>query len=244
MNGDTFKRDIDQQSAIAPQIRNFLWERIVRNDLPPGSKLSEVETAKAYDVSRQPVREAFIRLASEGLLLTRPQRSTLVTKIDYPSVLQARFVREAVESDIVALLAIEANPALISELREQLKTQVEIVKNFSSEFIIADEKFHRTLAVAADKEVAWQFIEQLKSQMDRVRFLSLEQFPVQKLVAQHTEIVDLIEAGAPEPASLSMRRHLKEILSDLPKIIAEHQEFFERYDNVAIVNPTVTNGVT
>ena len=46
--------------------------------MPPGAKLSEVEVARRIGVSRQPVREAFNRLATMDLLLIRPQKSTRV----------------------------------------------------------------------------------------------------------------------------------------------------------------------
>lgn len=225
--------NLDETAAIAPQMRRILRERIVKNDLPPGSKLSEAEIAKSYGISRQPVREAFIKLAEEGLILIRPQRSTLVTKIDYPTVLQSRFVREAVEADIVRLLAQDPDPALVRELRAQLRHQAKIGKTSSPDFINEDEKFHRTLAEAAGKDVAWQFVEGLKSQMDRVRFLSFELFPIDTLIEQHTAIVDQIEAGSPDAASRAMRRHLNEILKTLPQIIQRNQVYFDRYEDLA-----------
>src|SRR5690554_5571253 len=67
----------------------------------PGTRISETELAAAYEVSRQPVREAFIKLAEEGLLAVRPQRGTFILRISIPAVLTARFIREAVEADIV-----------------------------------------------------------------------------------------------------------------------------------------------
>ncbi|CTQ61373.1 DNA-binding GntR family transcriptional regulator [Labrenzia sp. EL_208] len=224
---------LDDTVAIAPQVRRIMRERIVKNDLPPGSKLSEAEIAKSYGISRQPVREAFIKLAEEGLLLIRPQRSTLVTKIDYPTVLQSRFVREAVEADIVRLLAQDPQPALVQELRSQLRNQAKIGKTSSADFINEDEIFHRTLAEAAGKDVAWQFVEGLKSQMDRVRFLSFELFPIATLIKQHTAIVDQIEAGNPDTASRAMREHLNEILKTLPQIIQRNQIYFDRCEDLA-----------
>ncbi|WP_434053998.1 GntR family transcriptional regulator [Roseibium sp.] len=230
VNIDTW---LDDTLAIAPQVRRILRERIVKNDLPAGSKLSEAEIAKSYGISRQPVREAFIKLAEEGLLLIRPQRSTLVTKIDYPTVLQSRFVREAVEADIVRLLAQDPKPALVKELRSQLRHQAKIGKASSADFINEDEKFHRTLAEAAGKDVAWQFVEGLKSQMDRVRFLSFELFPFATLIDQHTAIVDQIDAGNPDAASRAMRKHLNEILKTLPQIIERNQVYFDRCEDLA-----------
>ena len=49
--------------------------------LVPGTKLTEAEVAKRYDVSRQPVREAFIRLDNLSLLKIQPQKATIVRRI-------------------------------------------------------------------------------------------------------------------------------------------------------------------
>jgi len=58
-----------------------------------------------HAISRQPVSETFIKLASESHLGIRPQRGTFVAKISLAHVMDARFVREAVEADIIKLLA-------------------------------------------------------------------------------------------------------------------------------------------
>ena len=52
----------------ASQLADRLRAAIMDNSLPPDTRLSEVETAQQYGVSRQPVREAFIALAGQGLL--------------------------------------------------------------------------------------------------------------------------------------------------------------------------------
>lgn len=218
--------ELDHQEPIGPQLHRILRERIVRNDLASGSKISEPEIAKSYSISRQPVREAFIKLSEEGLISIRPKRSTVVRKIDPVAVLDARFVREAIEADIVKLLAEESDPVVVKELRAQIIEQRLAADDNPNRFIQLDERFHRTLAEAADKASAWKFVEGLKSQMDRVRFLSLSQFPALKLVEQHSGIIDSIEVGDVSLTEALIRSHLKEILTELPEIQAANPEFF------------------
>lgn len=218
--------ELDHEKPIGPQLHRILRERIVRNDLVSGSKISEPEIARFYSISRQPVREAFIKLSEEGLISIRPKRSTIVRKIDPVAVLDARFVREAIEADIVKLLAEKSDPAVVKDLRAQIVEQQSTAEDNPHGFIQLDERFHRTLAEAAGKASAWNFIEGLKSQMDRVRFLSFSLFPTIKLIGQHAEIIDSIEAGDVAQAETSIRVHLKEILTDLPGVQATNPEFF------------------
>jgi DNA-binding GntR family transcriptional regulator len=220
-------RSIAHSAPIGPQLVRILRERIIRADLVPGSRLSEQEIATTYALSRQPVREAFIKLAEEGLLEVRPQRGTFVRKISVGAVMDARFVREAVEADIVRIVASEPNPALVAELRRQIARQRAVADGDAAEFLRLDEDFHRSLAEAAGKSGAWAIVEEIKAQMDRVRFLSAKPLVQAKLIRQHGGIVDGIAAGDGDAAAAAMRHHLREVLTDLPAIAADRPEFFE-----------------
>ncbi|RPE66574.1 DNA-binding GntR family transcriptional regulator [Pacificibacter maritimus] len=218
---------LDQQKAVSPQLRVVLRSRIIRNNLKPMSRLSEPELAKEYGVSRQPVREAFITLVDEGLLEIRPQRGTFVKKIDYEAVLNARFVREAVEADIIRQLASRPNAELVANLRQEIADQYKAASGSPLQFIELDERFHRSLAQAAGVARAWDYLEAIKSQMDRVRFMTFEEFPSITLVKQHEQVVDLIEQQDVKAAEEAMRSHLREILKSLPKVHEIYPEYFE-----------------
>ena len=71
----------------ADSVFERLHSDIVSLRLAPGTKLSEIEVAKRSDVSRQPVREAFIRLSDMNLLKIRPQKATVVRKISIREIL-------------------------------------------------------------------------------------------------------------------------------------------------------------
>lgn len=226
-NEQTAIRGIDAGAAVGPQIVRLIHHRIVTGDLLPGARISETEIAAAYGVSRQPVREAFIKLAEEGLLEIRPQRGTYVRKISVPAVMDARFVREAIEADVVRLLAQSANPALERELKRQIEAQKQIIASDVHGFVPLDDEFHRTLANAAGKPFAWAVIDSLKSQMDRVRQLSSLRLQRDTLIEHHTAIAEAIGRGNPADAEAAMRTHLREILTDLPVIQQSLPEYFE-----------------
>ncbi|MCK0166768.1 GntR family transcriptional regulator [Jannaschia sp. S6380] len=219
--------EIDPMRPIAPQLRRLLRERIIRNELSADQKISESEIAEQYGVSRQPVREAFIRLVDEGLVTVLPQRGTRIRRIGLAAVHDARFIREAVEADIVTLLAERPGLVPVADLRAILADQRRIAGADPRDFIASDEAFHRTLAEAAGKAGIWQRVQGLKAQMDRVRFLSLERFHVRKLIDQHEAIVDGIAAGHVAAAQRALRLHLREVLKDLPFIAKENPDVFD-----------------
>ena len=217
---------LDMGASVGPQLYRILRARIITNDLEPGVRISEAEIAAEYTVSRQPVREAFIKLAEEGLVEVRPQRGTFVRKIEVAAVMDARFMREAIESDIVGLLAESANDRTIADLRQQVAEQRKSLDD-PDRFMELDDRFHASLALAGGKARVWDIVESLKSQMDRVRHLSMLRFPVPKLVEQHAAIVEAIASHDSKTATGAMRGHLREIMNDLPAIAKSRPEFFE-----------------
>ena len=218
---------LDATAPIGGQLIAALRERIVSGQLPPGARLSEQDIATVYGLSRQPVREAFIRLAGEGLVEVRPQRGTFVRKIDMAEVGTSRFVREAVEADIVRLAAARADDALAAELSRQVALQAETLDGGASAFMQLDELFHRTLAEAAGRGGAWAHLQPIKMHMDRVRHLTAAEFPRDRLVGQHRAIVAAVAARDPDAAEASMRAHLRGVLDDLPRIAAAQPDHFE-----------------
>ncbi len=214
--------------SIGPQLYRFLRESIIRGELQPGQALSESEVARKYSTSRQPVREAFIKLAEERLVIIQPQRGTFVVKISVADVLDARFVREAIEVAVVQEAATSALPSAIKELRNLIEQQKEISHGHNVDFLALDEEFHRTIAFSVGRAHAWRVIENIKAQMDRIRYLSLDDAtPIPLLIDQHTRIVDGIEAGNPTEAAAATRSHLREIMVSLPNIAARFPDLFE-----------------
>lgn len=212
---------------IGGQLIANLRDRIVRGELPPGSRLSEQDIANHYGMSRQPVREAFIRLAEDGLVEVRPQRGTFVRKISTEEVEASRFVREAVEVEIVRLAVSAATGALVADLHDQVERQTEVSDDDALGFMRLDERFHRTLAEAAGRAGAWAHLQPIKRHMDRVRYLTAAEFPLGRLVAEHRAIADALAARDAQAADAAIRRHLRGVLEDLPLIVAAQPDFFE-----------------
>lgn len=214
--------------TIGAQLHRHLRGAIIRGELRPGQALSESEISKQYATSRQPVREAFIKLAEERLVAILPQRGTFVVKISVADVLDARFVREAIEVAVVQEAATSATPSAVKDLRDLIAQQKAVAHGRAEDFLALDEEFHRTIALSVRRAHAWRVIEGIKAQMDRIRYLSLDDAtPLSVLIDQHTRIVDSIEARDPVAAANALRAHLHEIIVSLPNIAAQFPDLFE-----------------
>ncbi|TCT03895.1 GntR family transcriptional regulator [Aquabacter spiritensis] len=218
---------IRSSGTAAHKVEAELRRAIVTLALPPGTRLSEQEIAERHGVSRQPVREALIGLARTRLVEILPQRGTIVVKISVRKMMEARFVREAVETAVARRAAAAFDPAARHRLDDLLQLQVSAAERGEHEtFQRYDEMFHMALAQGAGCGLAWQAIADIKAHMDRACHLTLPG-AMAPLVAQHRAIVAAIDRQDGDAAAEAMRVHLSEILRALPKVEAEFPDLFE-----------------
>ncbi|MGP9818877.1 GntR family transcriptional regulator [Salinarimonas sp. NSM] len=223
---------LDFSRSAASQIYEWLYAALVRMRLTPGMRLSEVETARALDASRTPVREAFIRLAEAGLIEVRPHRGTFVAKLDRKRILEARFIREALEVAVATRLA-ETGPAPEEEgvtarcrdLIEHMRTLAQARDQLA--FNEADDRFHQILAAATGYGRIATLVRAEEAHGVRIRVLSLAKDETYaRIVREHTAILDAIEAHDPAGAAAAVRAHLNNIHGFIAEAAAAHPDYF------------------
>jgi GntR family transcriptional regulator, rspAB operon transcriptional repressor len=221
---DTFSSE-----PIGPRVYREIRDAIVCLRLKPGQIISEADVARQFGASRQPVHDAFVRLQASGLLHVLPQRGTRVARISPKDVRDAQVIRRAIEAATVARACERRRPESLAALKANVARQeASAGEREPRAFLKLDEEFHRLLAACADLEMAWTIIEDAKSHMDRVRYLSLPQTtPVATLVRQHKAIVAGIAAGDASAALAALTEHFGEIDKSLPALEAEYPELFE-----------------
>jgi DNA-binding GntR family transcriptional regulator len=212
--------------SVADTVFDKLHSQILLLELPPGTKMSEVEVAKALGVSRQPVRDAFYRLSKLGFLSIRPQRATLVSQISQTAVLQARFIRSAIEAETVRTACTALSDDDMLALDEILQRQREAVEARDAvSFHDYDDQFHKEICERSGLGFAWDIIRENKAHMDRVRFLSLA-FASQDAYGDHVKVMEAIRARDEALAMQYMHEHLSRIKTQIIRIRADHERYF------------------
>jgi len=189
--------------------------------------LSRAALAAQFGVSSTPIRAALMRLEEEGLVDVFPQYATVVSRVDVRLAQQAHFLRQALELEIVRLLAIRHDEALGAELNRIIARQQEFARAGDFEkFMAADNDFHAQLYTAADKQDIWALVRSRSGHIDRLRRLHLPSpGKAQDIVRHHRLITKAIGAGKPDDAQKHLRTHLSGTLSELDKIRARHPEY-------------------
>ncbi|MEU5026073.1 GntR family transcriptional regulator [Streptomyces milbemycinicus] len=213
-------------------VHEALRSRIVSLELAPGTAISENDLAAELGVSRTPVRESLILLADEGLVDIYPQMGTFVSRIRERDVASAQFIREALERAALRDAVGRTTERDIADLKALLTAQEEADRRTDREgFFRLDEEFHARLMAVSGHGSAWPVVSQAKAQLDRARRLSLPlTAQMTRLVGQHREIVELLEAGDLDRADEALCSHLRLVFSDVEKIRARHPELFSDQD--------------
>ena len=89
--------------SVSDRVYDVLSREIVSGVRACGSGLAEEELARAFRVSRTPIREALRRLKASGLVEIRTNHGAVVRTLDAEEVRQIYEVREALESKAVEL---------------------------------------------------------------------------------------------------------------------------------------------
>ncbi|HEY7883746.1 MAG TPA: GntR family transcriptional regulator [Cellvibrionaceae bacterium] len=221
-------KSIAYDKPASGQLYGLIRDAIVSMELLPGQMISETALAEQFSVSRTPVREALIQLSSIGFVEVLPQRGTYVSKFSIDKILQARFIREALEVAVVAYVAenasedaTEAGKRIIAEQKIAARDDDALA------FQKLDDDFHQSLASFTGYSRVASLIEAEKAHMDRVRNLSLHmRGQYKRVLSQHTAIIKAIKAGSAAEAVAAMGVHMKDVYNVLEVIPKEHPEYF------------------
>ena len=219
---------LNPTQPVNQQIYRILRRDIVRCLIPPGTPLSEKEVSVRFDVSRQPVREAFIKLAENGLIQIRPQRGSYVNKISLSQVRNGCFVRQAIECAVVRRAASLINDNQCYLLEQNLhQHRIAIDGNQFYDFFELDDVFLLKVAQIAECQLAWDTVENINGTIDRVRYMSLDHVsPPEMLLRQHHDIFSALEKRDVEAVDKAMTLHLQEISESVQLIRQENREWF------------------
>ncbi|WP_417524547.1 GntR family transcriptional regulator [Marinovum sp.] len=221
-----------ERRTAVDEIFDHLRDEINALRLRPGDRISEAEIAARFGVSRQPVRDAFTRLANLDLLLIRPQRATEVRRFSAREIEKSRFVRASVEAEVLRRAALSPAPAKPRLLARELDRQrAALARGDATAFSSLDYAFHQTLCEIAGVDFAFEVIAGEKAKVDRLCLLGLaKEDRMPQLLADHEAIADAILNADPDTAVERGMQHLSRLDTTLEQITRDNAGYFETPD--------------
>ncbi|WP_435590358.1 GntR family transcriptional regulator [Nocardia sp. bgisy118] len=186
-------------------------ERILSGALPGGELISEGEIAAALGTSRTPVREAFLRLETEGWMRLYPKRGALVVPIPPDEAEHVAHARYVVETAAVRAFVAAEPGAVARPLRASLDRQRALAATEDLDaFAVEDTDFHRTYVVAAGNPLLSGFYDSLRERQRRMNSVALRRGPldIDRIIDQHARLAELITGGDVDGFAAALIEHL------------------------------------
>jgi DNA-binding GntR family transcriptional regulator len=186
-------------------------KNIIDLHLKPGQTVSEAELAVALNMSRTPVREAFIRLSEEGIMEIHPQRGSVISLIDLDQAQEAHFVRRVLEKAIMGEACTFFPEASLIDLRANTEMQRRCngEKNHHR-MLELDNAFHEIIYSGCNKSRTWLQLKKNAYNLDRLRMLYLSSnFSWDELIDEHNQLIDLIADKNTKKVNGLVESHLR-----------------------------------
>jgi DNA-binding GntR family transcriptional regulator len=197
--------------TLADQAYEALANSIITGELPPGTRMLEVELAERYGMSRGPLREAMRRLEERRLVERISQRGVRVVRLTGSKLRGIYQVREALEGMACRLAAQNMTDAEIAELRTMLEAHEAIVRerdDYSQNQ--QDWDFHDRIARGSRNETIVSLLCDDLYQLLKVYRNQHKSKPgrARRALEEHWRILGALEDRDGEMAELMMRRHI------------------------------------
>jgi DNA-binding GntR family transcriptional regulator len=202
----------DRPPSAARRAYEHVKERLLDGTFRDGELLSEGVIAQALEVSRTPVREAFLQLEAEGLLALYPKRGALVVPVTAGEVADLFDARLALERHCLVKLAGALPPGLHEELDAILDRQAgHLEVEDHAAFADADRELHRAWVAATGNQLLLGLYDQLRDRQQRITARMLARDGLSRsreLLGEHRQIVLALTGGAGAGAATALERHL------------------------------------
>lgn len=194
-------------STMRERVYRRLREEILTCRLAPGRELHEAELAGSFATSKTPVRDALMRLESDGLVDVMPRRGYRVAAMTGRAVREAFELREVLERACVA--------AAITAAPERPLAALDAWRDFDAAagvaaFLEYNHAFHIALArLSPNRQLGDLAIEALEK-CERLPWLATEAYDQEtrhRLVGEHGQIIDAVQARDPVAVADALSRH-------------------------------------
>ncbi|MCF3934760.1 GntR family transcriptional regulator [Acuticoccus sp. M5D2P5] len=213
-----------KRGSGAQYVYNILRNEIIDLTLEPGRPIDEIQLSERLQMSRTPIREALVRLAGEGLVTTLPNRSTVVTNIDFLN-LHPFFDAITLMYRVTTRLAADAHKA--SDLEVIRARQAEFAEAVMAQdalsMIATNREFHAAIAAAGRNHYYEALCLRLLDEGRRILRLYYSSFDdrlPREYVDEHEGLIAAIEARDIARADELASAHADQIVAQIRTMIS------------------------
>ena len=197
----------------------YLLDAICKGQYCTGDRLIAEDIAKDIGMSRMPVREAFRRLAAEGLVTLRPNRGAIVSGLNIDEMHEVFEMRSALEGLAIRVAVPKITPRQLS-LLERLLDDMDDFRDDSAEWVSRHRAFHEYLCSLSGRPRLMRQITALYSVIEPHMRLWLQHAEKPLSARQeHSVILDALRAGDAAAAERVVREHIEGTITELVRFL-------------------------
>jgi len=193
--------------SVVDALITSLRARVLDGEIDPGVGLTETDVAAEYEVSRPTAKTAISQLVQEGLLRREAHKSAHVPTLSREDIEDLFLVRMPLELEVVRLVIGHQVPQAAADAVHDLAGISPEAGH--SQFVEADLRFHRALVRAVDSPRLSRLYQALSGEIHLSMVQSRYALGRDRIVAEHTGVLDALKQGDAEIAEKLMRAHLE-----------------------------------
>ena len=223
----------DKPVALTDWTYQYLRNQLLNMEIEPGEQMRIEDFCEILNVSRTPVREAFLKLSTEGLIKVKPRVGYFATDITEREIREVCEVREIIESRAVRKAAEELDDDDLSVLKMIMdRTRKAVKERNHSDFMESEIEFHEFLHKNFKNRLLIEFLESLDSVIYRGRVLAnYNKSTLKKTLEEHEKILEAILNRDADKAAWYMGEHLQNVSDRLVELINIQNEEERKQEN-------------
>ena len=201
---------LKQPESLAKMAYEAIRKSILSGQWKIGELYNEKAIAADLGISRTPVREALLELASQDLIIFLPRRGLMVNRITRRDVDEIFELRKAIELAAVEKITVTSPPFDLFEIEESLLSQRKAVKQKDYlAFMEADRLFHTRFSELTNNRRLIAILDNIRDiiHVMGAKALALEGRAI-AVIEEHQTIFEAVKKGNIEEARRAMAYHL------------------------------------
>jgi DNA-binding GntR family transcriptional regulator len=196
---------------LVDNVYDTIKSAILRNELKPGTALSESTLAEQLGTSRTPIREALKRLEKEDLVQIVPRRGVFVTDVSLEDIVATYQLREALECYAMQFVPKYGDQSELDRLIADFDQAAQWIEAGQIDKVNeADTRLHRFIAQSTRNRLIIKLVDQLLGHVIRLRAMTpTVSGRLARQLQEHLCIVHALKDGNVEEATEALRDHLQ-----------------------------------
>jgi DNA-binding GntR family transcriptional regulator len=216
----------NKPTALTDWTYQYLKEKILNLEIKPGEQVHIEEFTEKLEVSRTPIREAFLKLASEGLIEVRPRVGYFVVDITEQDIRDLFEIREIIETRAAKKAAGLLSDEELDGMKNLISESYKAVESGDFQTYISNEiEFHGYLQKHIQNKHLSAFMDSLNDLTHRERVMSIQAVEnIKETLIEHQRILDGLVKRDGNLAEWYMGEHLHNVSERLVKHLIENKK--------------------